>query len=172
MTNYELSTLYIKYYVNNHRLTKSITLLGVCLSLKDLDLFIKERRCGLSQAVEEGDYEGLVEVMGNLMKVKDRQAATDTMFHPLKETIEFLKEYGEELPDEVHAQLQASTHIQLLCSMGGYRLCLLNKLDGLVFAGPPRALEQREEVCPSGQAECCSSASTRSKHNSQEVSAV
>ncbi|XP_076154706.1 dynein axonemal heavy chain 17-like isoform X2 [Alosa pseudoharengus] len=75
-------------------------------SLKDLDLFIKDRKCGLSKTVEEGDYEGLVGVMGHLMKVKDRQAATDTMFGPLKETIEFLKEYGEELPDEVHAQLQ------------------------------------------------------------------
>lgn len=82
-------------------------------SLKDLDLFIKDRKSGLSKTVEEGDYEGLVEVMGHLMKVKDRQAATDTMFGPLKETIEFLKEYGEELPDEVHTQLQAkrlSTH--------------------------------------------------------------
>ncbi|KAL2078484.1 hypothetical protein ACEWY4_026169 [Coilia grayii] len=74
-------------------------------SVKELDLFIKERKCGLSKTVEEGDYDGLVEVMGHLMRVKDRQAATDTMFDPLKETIEFLKEYGEELPDEVHTQL-------------------------------------------------------------------
>lgn len=93
------------FFCNNWH---SMTLLIVFLSLKDLDLFIKDRKSGLSKTVEEGDYEGLVEVMGHLMKVKDRQAATDTMFGPLKETIEFLKEYGEELPDEVHAQLQAN----------------------------------------------------------------
>lgn len=75
-------------------------------SLRDLDGFIKEVKDGLTKTVEEGDYQGLVGVMGHLMRMKDRQAATDTMFSPLKETIQFLKDFGEELPDEVHAQLQ------------------------------------------------------------------
>ncbi|XP_015211854.2 dynein axonemal heavy chain 17 [Lepisosteus oculatus] len=74
-------------------------------SLSDLESFIKEARAGLTKPVEDGDYHGLVEVMGHLMRVKDRQAATDGMFEPLKETIEFLKNYGVELPDEVHTQL-------------------------------------------------------------------
>ena len=63
---------------------------------------------GLTKPVEEGDYTGLVDVMGHLMAVKERQAATDEMFEPLKRTIELLKTYDQEMPDEVHQQLQVT----------------------------------------------------------------
>ena len=77
-------------------------------SLQELEAFIKEATAGLSKQVQEGDYDGLVEVMGHLLRVKDRQAATDGMFGPLKETIALLSTYGEEMPEEVHQQLQVS----------------------------------------------------------------
>ena len=67
---------------------------------------MKVARTGLTKPLKEGDYDGLVEVMGHLMKVKERQAATDSMFEPLKQTIELLKTYGEEIPEETHAKLQ------------------------------------------------------------------
>ena len=51
--------------------------------------------------VAEGDYDGLVNCMGHLIAVRDRQAATDEMFEPLKETIELLKTYNQEMPEEV-----------------------------------------------------------------------
>ena len=63
---------------------------------------MKVARMGLTKPVKEGDYDGLVEVMGHLMKVKERQTATDNMFEPLKQTIELLKSYGEEMPEETH----------------------------------------------------------------------
>uniref|UniRef100_A0A9L0RG33 Dynein axonemal heavy chain 17 n=1 Tax=Equus caballus TaxID=9796 RepID=A0A9L0RG33_HORSE len=75
-------------------------------SLADLEAFMKVARTGLTKPLKEGDYDGLVEVMGHLMKVKERQAATDSMFEPLKQTIELLKTYGEEIPEETHAKLQ------------------------------------------------------------------
>ncbi|XP_046533401.1 dynein axonemal heavy chain 17 [Equus quagga] len=75
-------------------------------SLADLEAFMKVSRTGLTKPLKEGDYDGLVEVMGHLMKVKERQAATDSMFEPLKQTIELLKTYGEEIPEETHAKLQ------------------------------------------------------------------
>ncbi|XP_040542548.1 dynein axonemal heavy chain 17 isoform X5 [Gallus gallus] len=78
----------------------------VTSSLQELEAFIKEATAGLSKQVQEGDYDGLVEVMGHLLRVKDRQAATDGMFGPLKETIALLSTYGEEMPEEVHQQLQ------------------------------------------------------------------
>ena len=56
--------------------------------------------------VQEGDYDGLVGVMKHLIAVKDRQPTTDGMFEPLKQTIELLRSYGEELPEEVHQQLE------------------------------------------------------------------
>lgn len=66
---------------------------------------MKEANAGLTKPLKEGDYNGLVEVMGHLMRVKDRQTATDHMFEPLKQTIELLKVYGEEMPEEIHMQL-------------------------------------------------------------------
>nr|XP_004569740.1 dynein heavy chain 9, axonemal [Maylandia zebra] len=75
-------------------------------SLLDLEKFITVVQAGLSQQVEEGDYDGLVEVMGNLLAVKERQNTTDTMFEPLQQTIALLKEYEQELPDVVYKQLE------------------------------------------------------------------
>ena len=75
-------------------------------SLADLDAFIKETKSGLGVEVQEGDYDGLVEVMGHLLAVRDRQAATDVMFEPLKQTIDLLKTYEQEMSDEVHQRLQ------------------------------------------------------------------
>ena len=70
--------------------------------------FIKVTDEGLRIEVVDGDYNGLVECMGHLMAVKDRQATTDEMFEPLKQTIELLKTYNQEMPEEVHTQLQVS----------------------------------------------------------------
>lgn len=75
-------------------------------SLADLEAFMKVARAGLTKPLKEGDYDGLVEVMRHLMKVKERQSATDSMFEPLKQTIELLKSYGEEMPEETHLKLQ------------------------------------------------------------------
>ena len=63
---------------------------------------------GLNVTVNPGDYDGLVSCMGHLMAVKERQESTDEMFEPLKQTIELLKTYDQEMPDEVHTQLQVS----------------------------------------------------------------
>lgn len=52
-------------------------------------------------------------MMGHLMAVKEKQPVADNMFEPLKDTIELLKTYGQELPDEVHQQLQV--HIIITC---------------------------------------------------------
>ena len=69
-------------------------------------------RTGLKKPLKEGDYDGLVEVMGHLMKVKERQVATDSMFEPLKQTIELLKSYGEEMPEEIYLKLQVGPAAQ------------------------------------------------------------
>ncbi|XP_060795606.1 dynein axonemal heavy chain 9-like [Neoarius graeffei] len=75
-------------------------------SLSNLEGFIEVTETGLSRQVEEGDYAGLVEVMGYLKAVKDRQSATDEMFEPLQHTIDLLKTYEQELPDVVYEQLE------------------------------------------------------------------
>uniref|UniRef100_A0A8B9DZR5 Dynein axonemal heavy chain 9 n=1 Tax=Anser cygnoides TaxID=8845 RepID=A0A8B9DZR5_ANSCY len=75
-------------------------------SLNDLEEFIKIADRGLSKKVEKGDYDGLVEIMGHLMAVKERHGVTDAMFEPLKQTIELLKTYEQQLPKEVYKQLE------------------------------------------------------------------
>lgn len=52
--------------------------------------------------------------MGQLMAVKDRQNSTDELFEPLKQTIELLKVYEQELPDEVYKQLEVRTLFYIL----------------------------------------------------------
>lgn len=44
--------------------------------------------------------------MGHLMAVKDRQSSTDNLFEPLKQTIELLKIYGQDMSEEIYHQLQ------------------------------------------------------------------
>lgn len=84
----------------------AITFFVLFCSLKDLDDFIQTADTGLNQPIKEGDYTGLVKVMGHVMAVKDRTTATDEMFDPLKDTIELLKSYSQEMPENVYLQLQ------------------------------------------------------------------
>lgn len=49
----------------------------------------------------------MVSVMGYLLQVKERQPTTDEMFQPLEETIELLKFYDQDIPEEVNVLLQA-----------------------------------------------------------------
>lgn len=54
--------------------------------------------------------------MGYLLHVKERQATTDEMFEPIRETINLLKMYEVELPEEVNVFLQVSV-IQFLTDL-------------------------------------------------------
>uniref|UniRef100_A0A8C3J4X5 Dynein axonemal heavy chain 17 n=1 Tax=Calidris pygmaea TaxID=425635 RepID=A0A8C3J4X5_9CHAR len=96
-----LSTVRSRGMVLRQHLTNHVT-----TSLQELQDFIREANAGLNKPLEEGDYDGLVEVMGHLMRVKERQAETDGMFQPLRETVALLSTYGEEMPEEIHLQLQ------------------------------------------------------------------
>lgn len=81
-------------------------------SLKNLDEFIQETDQGLSAPIKDGDFDGLVKLMGNVIAVKERQSATDEMFEPLRETIDLLKAYQQDMPEEVYLQLQVGVLIQ------------------------------------------------------------
>ncbi|XP_018327462.1 dynein beta chain, ciliary [Agrilus planipennis] len=75
-------------------------------NLRDLAEFIRSADEGLLQTVNDGDYDALVNVMGYLLKVKERQVKTDEIFCPLKETIDLLKYYDQDLPEEINVLLQ------------------------------------------------------------------
>lgn len=75
-------------------------------SLSDLGSFIRKADEGLLQQVQEGDYDGLVTIMAYLMHVKERATITDEMFEPMQETIDLLKYYDMDIPEEVNVLLQ------------------------------------------------------------------
>ncbi|KAJ0173728.1 hypothetical protein K1T71_010877 [Dendrolimus kikuchii] len=75
-------------------------------SLDDLEKFIAYATKELSVELADDDYEGLLKVMGVLNEVKAKQdAGTDTMFEPLRDIIDVLKEYGVDFPEETYEQL-------------------------------------------------------------------
>ncbi|XP_064861656.1 dynein axonemal heavy chain 11 [Oncorhynchus nerka] len=75
-------------------------------SVSDLALFVQNTSCGLSNKVSDGDYAGLVDIMGHLMAIRDRQISADQHFKPLKSTTDLLKTYGQQLPGSVYTQLE------------------------------------------------------------------
>ncbi|KAI3360460.1 hypothetical protein L3Q82_002355 [Scortum barcoo] len=81
-------------------------------SLDDLQKFVRTTVEGLGQPVAKGNRHGLVEVMGHLLAVRDRQAATDKMFEPLRDTVILLEQYGVAIPDQVYSLLESEKAIQ------------------------------------------------------------
>lgn len=71
-------------------------------SLRSLRDFTVETDNGLLKPLEEGDYVGLVSIMGHLFKVRERQDEYDSMFEPLAETLQLLKMYDVEMPEDVY----------------------------------------------------------------------
>ncbi|XP_051263753.1 dynein axonemal heavy chain 11 isoform X2 [Dicentrarchus labrax] len=87
-------------------LFKEHLLTYVINSLDELQKFVRATVEGLDQPVTKGNHHGLVEVMSHLLAVRDRQAATDKMFEPLRDTIIVLEQYGVTIPDQVYSQLE------------------------------------------------------------------
>ncbi len=75
-------------------------------SLKELDEFVKAKDKELVKEVPEGDYDRLTAMMGNLGAVRAKTEQFDGMFDPIKKKIELLKNYGQEVPDDVYTKLQ------------------------------------------------------------------
>ncbi|XP_061150392.1 dynein axonemal heavy chain 11 [Syngnathus typhle] len=75
-------------------------------SVKELSSFVHNTAHGLSNKVSDGDYAGLVDIMGHLMAMRDRQISNEQDFKPLKSTAELLKTYGQQLPESVYTQLE------------------------------------------------------------------
>ena len=52
-----------------------------------------------------GDYKALVGSMGLLHAVKHRSVAIDQLFEPMRKSVNLLKHFGVELPEEIHKSL-------------------------------------------------------------------
>lgn len=68
--------------------------------------FTIETDLGLLKPLEDGDYDGLVSIMGHLSNVRERQTEYDTMFDPLAEILHLLKVYEVEMPEDIFILMQ------------------------------------------------------------------
>lgn len=82
-------------------------------SVRELSSFVQDTARGLSNKVSDGDYAGLVNIMGHLMAIRDRQISNEQHFKPLKSTAELLKTYGQQLPESVYTQLEVCSSAQI-----------------------------------------------------------
>ncbi|XP_065180851.1 dynein beta chain, ciliary-like [Sycon ciliatum] len=78
----------------------------VTCSLNDLRDFMQVTNAGLGEEVLEGNYDALVDCMAHLGAVRRRIPDTDSMFEPLKHTIDLLKTYQQEMSEDVHQLLE------------------------------------------------------------------
>ncbi len=81
----------------------------LCLSVKELGSFIENTEIGLARTVNDGDYDQLVDVMGHLMAIRDRQLSTEQHFKPLEATSNLLKTYNQQLPEHVYILLEVTS---------------------------------------------------------------
>lgn len=79
-------------------------------SLDELEEFVQTTMDGLEHPVVPGNHGGLVEIMRYLLAIRNRQAATDKMFEPLRDITALLEQYGVDVPEQVYAQLQVGDH--------------------------------------------------------------
>ncbi|XP_050529246.1 dynein beta chain, ciliary-like [Daktulosphaira vitifoliae] len=96
----------LKLIVSWSDLFKNYLVDKVVNSLRALRDFTRETDTGLLKPLEEGDYEGLVAIMGHLFKVRERQMNYDYMFEPLQEILDLLKTYEVEMPEDVYILMQ------------------------------------------------------------------
>ncbi|XP_051721899.1 dynein axonemal heavy chain 11 [Ctenopharyngodon idella] len=75
-------------------------------SIAELEEFMLQAESRFQEPVCSGDYQALVQVMGFLLAIKNRQSSTDHLFEPVSEVVTLLEQYGETLPERVHVQLE------------------------------------------------------------------
>lgn len=117
-------------------------------SVRELSSFLQDTTLGLSDKVADGDYAGLVSIMGHLMAIRDRQISNDKHFKPLQSTAELLKTYEQQLPDSIYTQLEVcvglQTHIVQTNSVNSY----VHRLPVFIHtAGTAGEVEESQKDC-------------------------
>lgn len=78
-------------------------------TLVNLELFVKESSVELLlEAMDDVSYKDLVRILERLKKVRENEDAIDSCFEPTRDTVVLLREFGEELPEDVSKLLEVS----------------------------------------------------------------
>ncbi|XP_030371689.1 dynein beta chain, ciliary [Scaptodrosophila lebanonensis] len=108
-------------------------------SLKELQDFVDEANIVLKMELQKDDFEGLVKILSVLNQINEKQYLYDSMFEPLKEIVELLKQYNYEFDDNELTMLnelpdawqkvkrQAASTKQLIAPIQSYQVDLIEK---------------------------------------------
>ncbi|XP_026835009.1 dynein beta chain, ciliary isoform X2 [Drosophila erecta] len=108
-------------------------------SLKELQDFVDEANIVLKIELQKDDFEGLVKILSVLNQINEKQCIYDSMFDPLKEIIDLLRQYNYEFKDTELAQINelpdawmkvkrlAATTKQLIAPIQSYQVDLIEK---------------------------------------------
>lgn len=117
-------------------------------SVRELSSFLQDTTLGLSDKVADGDYAGLVTIMGHLMAIRDRQISNEKHFKPLKSTVELLKSYGQQLTESIYTQLEVCIGIQMhIVSTNSVRGYIDHVPLFIHTAGTAREVEESKKDC-------------------------
>lgn len=113
--------------------------------MRELSSFVETTTLGLSNTVSDCDYNGLVDIMGHLMAIRDRQISNEQHFKPLKSTAELLKTYEQQLPESVYTQLEVCTVTltHYICTNIKKHITIINNYA----LGATREVEEFKENC-------------------------
>ena len=109
-------------------------LLGIVVtSLTELQNFLEEAEIGLQTQISEGDYEGLVKVMGYIRAVKDRQPGYEALVQEMSDTISLLQSFNVDIPEASVQQItvlpDAWTKVKQLSAVSKHHITSLQNLE-------------------------------------------
>ena len=109
-------------------------LLGIVVtSLAELQNFLEEAEIGLQTQISEGDYEGLVKVMGYIRAVKDRQPGYEALVQEMSDTISLLQSFNVDIPEASVQQItvlpDAWTKVKQLSAVSKHHITSLQNLE-------------------------------------------
>lgn len=117
-------------------------------SVRELSSFLQDTTLGLSDKVVDGDYAGLVTIMGHLMAIRDRQISNEKHFKPLKSTAELLKTYGQQLPESIYTQLEVCISVQMHTNFALTVHSYIHHVPLFIHtAGTAREVEESKKDC-------------------------
>ena len=87
------------YLFKKHLLDKVVN------SLTNFEDFLENAEIGLQTQISEGDYEGLVKMMGLIKEVKDKQPKYDKIFEEMRNILLLLQNYNVDIPEKTLQQL-------------------------------------------------------------------
>lgn len=67
----------------------------------------------MTQEINKEEFDKLVEILFVLHQVESRSMETDAMFEPLKDIVELLKTYNEEVENRVHTQVNKIVKVKV-----------------------------------------------------------